>query len=263
MSAGRSDYRRKFIKMTKKKGEFEQIGEDCDFEDPLARWWTMLPPSEAEDPEETWQKMLAEYGWVDQQGWWVGPQWIENSKWMKGDEILVALRSDPASMENLQGDPQPISKLANEIVCDHPGSWYTGEEHSQRETGTRRKNILMYKMRCFVDKSFKALKACQVGPNFQHPIVCFGRSGGDVLDPVGTAFGLLCGVSGVRTQIEPFVDQCMTSQIQVDLCQCGRARRFLNSFTSSTQSLTHSRYLFEPLSNYSKFFNSCNITISL
>ena len=62
------------MKITKKKGVFQQIGEDCDFKDPLARWWTSLPPSDPEDPDETWQQLLAEYGWVDQQGRWVGPQ---------------------------------------------------------------------------------------------------------------------------------------------------------------------------------------------
>ena len=71
---------------------------------------------------------------VDHQGEWLGPEWRENTKWKRGDEVLDAMRYNPAEMENLRGGPQSISRLANEIVCDHLGSWHTGEEHTQRKT---------------------------------------------------------------------------------------------------------------------------------
>ena len=74
LSAGPEHYARQLIKISKVQGEFEHIGEDCKIDDWEAKWWARFPPSKPDDPDERWQQMLQEYGWVDQQSKLVRPE---------------------------------------------------------------------------------------------------------------------------------------------------------------------------------------------
>ena len=154
--------------------------------------------------------MLRQYDWVEANGDWKGPEvGMHVDKSQRGDEVADAIRRNPSSMKDLQGQLQPISMLACQIVIDFPVGWHNATRSSAREAATRRKNMLAYKARCFAAGS----QACRSWLNLQHPVACAGWGGGDVLDSDSIVCGLLCGMSKGRAPIQPFAALCMSSQV--------------------------------------------------
>ena len=109
---------------------FDQIGADLKFYDWEATWWTSLPPSDPYDQDKQWRKLLDELGWIDHKGEWVGPEVGMHEYSDRGSAIADAVRRTPANMLNLQGEWQPISMVASEIVTDHV--WVVGHGYEKQ-----------------------------------------------------------------------------------------------------------------------------------
>ena len=141
------------------KGHFEVLF-DFSWSEARMTWWTAWPPESPASQDSTWIQLLLANHWIDQSTYaWVGPPSLPpvvsdkkgkgKGKKQKKADPWKRLRDYPHDYSDLNGVPSVISLLASQIVSDHFGGWRAAEDGTERARGTRKKHIMMYKMRRF------------------------------------------------------------------------------------------------------------------
>ncbi len=122
-------------------------------------WKTMRPPLRRWQNDDVWKEMLELRGWVDGNEF-VGPRDLfdtskgtpgKGSRWRE----LEQLAKHPDEHEPVQGSPgefSPITRLAEQLVTDPVDFPWSDTGHPAKVWGTRRKFMLGYKRRHFVDQ---------------------------------------------------------------------------------------------------------------
>ena len=123
------DWDRQLCKMDFEKGAFDVLLDKVNFDEPSAvNWWTEMPPREPEARDKTWRWLLWRRWWIDWNGEWVGPDVSEKGRGKKHYARFVKF---PSNLQNMNGDPSPISMLAQELVVDYENAWNMGVFHRQ------------------------------------------------------------------------------------------------------------------------------------
>ena len=138
--------------------------------EPDINWWTMWPPATADHTDSTWVQFLIVNHWLNESTYqWVGPPSpapVQIGKSSKGKgkgkqtkfDAWKRLRDCPNAYSDPKGAPSVISLLASQVACDHFGGWKKAEDSTERVRNTRKKHIMMYKMRYFASHSIEVLK---------------------------------------------------------------------------------------------------------